>query len=746
MRLFFYSFLFLNLLPTIPFTCTAFDTATVFVVHADVHDVAADPRGSVRDKTNNECREGNGEGCAVDLKGATSWSAEEHRVRNSDEECVSGTDDAGCVPPLLQLEVEAGDPIGQQKATEDVTAKETDDADANKGGGGGEKRTKVQNAAGAVVSPIEAVDNATAKSGGVQAGNVAKLGGLFGSMKRFAMLFIFAAAAVLGVVAYLESHTARSKAVASSDGTESCDWLNAWIATYHLGAMNWPAAADAFKTALVHALRAAEDTEVGVGQALEHADIDGVALEAPLMPQLFRITAASDCSPGSKVSGPLTLEFDVEYRALQAINEVTLAIASTQRALSVAITGLTGRAILTYHPNAEGGPSVSLHFKKVKALFLRVENSDEKKKANTGVACAELKSLMKKVLTAAPGLEWKLKSSNHPGGATSRKRQAPSFAGTARGVRATVGSHLLSRPEKRQTNPIPMRAAGGATEAGAPPQHQEQLPGQNNETPAPPMARIRAAQPFAGAAAAGAFDLASDRPPPHPTAPGDARPPERPAHQRTITFPADGEASYERTAESLRGAYTSAPAATDTFGSLGETPARLSSTALAQLNAEQAASAFSPSMVTATPQLYVGGGGSGRVLALDDEQYDSAPSPLRRAGTAHNQPWRNSFSSDDDGSVTSDNQDSVVSYGTEASSVLSSTSFQGGTLGQDGRAVSRSKSKKKRKEKVFTERLLENTDGCTPTPPHQCSLGGSSLLPSVYADVRYIDDVIAIEA
>ena len=42
---------------------------------------------------------------------------------------------------------------------------------------------------------------------------------------------------------------------------------------------------------------------------------------------------------------------------------------------------------------------------------------------------------------------------------------------------------------------------------------------------------------------------------------------------------------------------------------------------------------------------------------------------------------------------------------------------------------------------VFTENLLENTDGA----PHQCSLGSGSLLPSIYADGRYIDDVIAIE-
>ena len=58
-----------------------------------------------------------------------------------------------------------------------------------------------------------------------------------------------------------------------------------------------------------------------------------------------------------------------------------------------------------------------------------------------------------------------------------------------------------------------------------------------------------------------------------------------------------------------------------------------------------------------------------------------------------------------------------------------------------GKSYGRSKSP------LATENLLENTDGVLrlSSPLHQCSLGGSSLLPSIYADVRYIDDVIAIE-
>ena len=46
---------------------------------------------------------------------------------------------------------------------------------------------------------------------------------------------------------------------------------------------------------------------------------------------------------------------------------------------------------------------------------------------------------------------------------------------------------------------------------------------------------------------------------------------------------------------------------------------------------------------------------------------------------------------------------------------------------------------------VFTVNLLENTDGVLITPPHQRFSRDGTLLPSIYADVRYIDDVITIE-
>ena len=44
------------------------------------------------------------------------------------------------------------------------------------------------------------------------------------------------------------------------------------------------------------------------------------------------------------------------------------------------------------------------------------------------------------------------------------------------------------------------------------------------------------------------------------------------------------------------------------------------------------------------------------------------------------------------------------------------------------------------KPPLATENLLENTDGVG--VPHQCSLGGGTLLPSSYADARYIDAVV----
>ena len=49
---------------------------------------------------------------------------------------------------------------------------------------------------------------------------------------------------------------------------------------------------------------------------------------------------------------------------------------------------------------------------------------------------------------------------------------------------------------------------------------------------------------------------------------------------------------------------------------------------------------------------------------------------------------------------------------------------------------------------LATDNLLENTDGVLRLPrgegrPHQCSLGAAPLLPSIHADARSVDDVIA---
>ena len=48
------------------------------------------------------------------------------------------------------------------------------------------------------------------------------------------------------------------------------------------------------------------------------------------------------------------------------------------------------------------------------------------------------------------------------------------------------------------------------------------------------------------------------------------------------------------------------------------------------------------------------------------------------------------------------------------------------------------------KSSLATENLLENTDGGTPTPA--VFFRGGSLLPSIYADARYIDAVVVSKA
>ena len=58
------------------------------------------------------------------------------------------------------------------------------------------------------------------------------------------------------------------------------------------------------------------------------------------------------------------------------------------------------------------------------------------------------------------------------------------------------------------------------------------------------------------------------------------------------------------------------------------------------------------------------------------------------------------------------------------------------------------------KSPLATESLIENKDGVLQPPPprggvgapHQYSLGGGSLLPSICADARYIDAVIVLQA